>query len=60
MHLPGAFQFTLKIGKFFALIAFINLNSISQQRCNKKKPETISGGTQNYFIKVLNLMILYL
>ncbi len=37
MHLPAAFQFALKIGKFFALTAFINLNSIFQQRCDTKK-----------------------
>jgi hypothetical protein len=47
MHLPAAFQFALKIGKFFALTAFNNLNLISQQRCDTKN-ETISGRTQNY------------
>jgi hypothetical protein len=36
MHLPAAFQFALKIGKFLALTAFNLLNIISQQRCNKK------------------------
>jgi hypothetical protein len=37
MHLPVAFQFALKIGKFFALTAFNNLNSISQQCWDTKK-----------------------
>jgi hypothetical protein len=66
MHLPAAFQFTLKIGKFLALTAFNHLNSISQQRWNKKKckPSAVELKTmffsENYFLKVLNLMILYL
>jgi hypothetical protein len=66
MQLPAAFQFALKIGKFFALTAFNNLNSISQQRCNTKKckPSAVKLKTmffsENYFKKVLNLMILYL
>jgi hypothetical protein len=55
MHLPAAFQFALKIGKFFALTAFNNLNSISSQRCNTKKckPSAVELKTmlfsENYF-----------
>jgi hypothetical protein len=55
MHLPAAFQFVLKIGKFFALTAFNNLNSISQQRSNTKKckPSAVELKTmfflENYF-----------
>ncbi len=66
MHLPAAFQFALKIGNFFALTASNNLNSISQQRCDTKKckPSAVELKTMlfsdNYFYKVLNLMILYL
>jgi hypothetical protein len=69
MHLPTAFQFALKIGKFFALTgltAFNNLNSISQQRCNKKKCKPSAVELKTMFFpeylkkKVLNLMILYL
>jgi hypothetical protein len=64
MHLPAAFQLALKIGKFIALTAFDNLNSISQQRCKTKKckPSAVELKTtffsENYFLKVLNLMIL--
>ncbi len=66
MDLRAAFQFALKIGKFFALTAFNNLNTISQQRCDTKKckPSAVELKTmlfsENYFLKVLNLMILYL
>ncbi len=55
MHLPAAFQFALKIGKFFALTAFNNFNSMSQQRCYKKKckPSAVELKTmlfsENYF-----------
>ncbi len=55
MHLPAAFQFALKIGKFFVLTAFNNLNSISQQRrdTKKRKPSAVELKTmlfsENYF-----------
>ncbi len=55
MHLPAAFQFALEIGKFFALTAFNNLNSIYQQRCDTKicKPSAVELKTmlfsENYF-----------
>jgi hypothetical protein len=57
MHLPTAFQFALKIGKFFALTTFNHVNSISQQRCNKEKcnPSAVELKTmlfsENYFLK---------
>ncbi len=55
MHFPAAFQFALKIGKFFALTAFNDLNSLSQQRCDTKKckPSAVELKTmlfsENYF-----------
>ncbi len=55
MYLPAAFQFALEIGKFLALTAFNNLNSISQQRCDTKKfkPSAVEFKTmlfsENYF-----------
>jgi hypothetical protein len=63
VYLPAAFQFALKIGKFFALTAFNYLNSnLNNDATNKKcKPSAVDLKTmffsKSYILKVLNLMI---
>ncbi len=48
MHLPAAFLFSEKIGKFFALTALKTKKTTISMTTQNTNFKTISGKTQNY------------